>query len=324
MKILKIYFQYLRNEAHYQFLLLVQKLFSIYPDVAAIVSDLLPAFNEGIALEGKLVDAVKASGRTEELVKADQRVDRDLVGINSAVNAALHHFDPTVVAAAKNLALRLKSFRGGIEKKSYEEESAAVKILVKDLQTTYATEVTTVGLEGWVRDLSLSQIDFEDIFVLRNKELTNRPQERLEDVRKENDTRYHGITDRIDAYTTLNGDATCGVFIGELNHEITYFKEHSHRHAKKDIATALVDEIPPQPYVKEMPATPIPRVWYREKEDQPLTPLVFAKDFDVLYKHNDQIGNAELFIRGKGAYKGKKEVTFIIEQSNEQRAMNNE
>jgi hypothetical protein len=41
MKILKIYFSYLRNEAHYQFLLIVQKLFASYTQVANIVSDLL-------------------------------------------------------------------------------------------------------------------------------------------------------------------------------------------------------------------------------------------------------------------------------------------
>jgi hypothetical protein len=315
MKILKLHFAHLRNEAHYQFLLLVQKLLSVYATVASIVSDLLPAFNEGIALEGTLVDAVKASGYTEELAETDRRVDRDLVGINSVVNAALHHFDPSVVAAAKNLELRLKSFRGEIEKKSYEEESAAVKILVNDLQTTYAPQVMVVGLDGWVTDIAAAQAAFEQLFILRNTELSNRPQERLINVRHENETRYRGIIDRIDAYTTLNGDADCSTFIGELNHEITYFNEHTHYHAKKNIAAALVDEIPPQPYVKEMPATPIPRVWYREKEDQPLAALVFAKDFDVIYKHNDKIGNAELFIRGKGAYKGKKEVTFIIEQN---------
>jgi hypothetical protein len=108
----------LRNEAHYQFLLLVQKLFSTYPAVAALVTDLLTPFFDLLALEGKLVDALRRSGYTEELAEADQRVDRDIVGINATVESALHHFDPAMVAAAKHVSIRLKSFRGEIDKKA--------------------------------------------------------------------------------------------------------------------------------------------------------------------------------------------------------------
>jgi hypothetical protein len=44
MKISTIRFSYLHNEAHYQFLLLVKKLFEAYPSVANIVSSLLTPF----------------------------------------------------------------------------------------------------------------------------------------------------------------------------------------------------------------------------------------------------------------------------------------
>jgi hypothetical protein len=117
---------------------------------------------------------------------------------------------------------------------------------------------------------------------------------------------------RIEAYTVLNGDATCASFIGELNQEITCFNEHTHQHAKKDIRNADVDAIAPQPYEAGKPAIVIPNVWYVEKPDTPPVALVFAKDFTVTYRNNDRPGTAELFIHGKGAYRGKKEVTFNI------------
>jgi hypothetical protein len=150
MKILKLHFTNQRNEAHLQFLFLVRRLLDRHAEVIVIVSDLLPEFYEGIDLKARLVDAVKGSVYTEELADADRRVDRAIVGINSTVNAALHHPNEAIERAAKAIAILLKAFRGSIEKKSYEEEQAAVKILVNDLQTTYAQQVATIGMGEWV------------------------------------------------------------------------------------------------------------------------------------------------------------------------------
>jgi hypothetical protein len=305
MKILKIHFQHLRNEAHYQLLLLVQKLFGNYPAVAALVTDLLTPFFDLLTLEGQLVDAVRGSVYTEELAEADRRVDRDVAGINAAVASALHHFDPALVAAAKYVEIRLKFFHGEIEKKAYEEESAAVKILVTDLQGEYAEQVAILSLGPWVAELAAAQEDFERIFLLRSDKRATQPKERLRDVRKQIDAVYRQIVDRIDAYTLLNGDSVTGLFIEHLNDEITYFNEHDHRHARKDIDHAVVASIPDQPW-KGKTVIVLPEVTYEGKE------LVFTKDYELSYHDNDRPGNAYLIIHGKGAWKGTKTVSFNI------------
>jgi hypothetical protein len=305
MKIIKIHFQYLRAEAHYQFMLLLLKLFGVYTNVELIVTDLLAPLREWITLEGQLVDAVRTSEYTKELAEADHRVDRDLVGINAAVASALHHFDPAVVAAARRIEIRLKSFRGEIEKKSYEEESAAVKILLADLQDTYAPQVATLSLGPWVTELADAQEDFERIFLLRSDRRAEQPKERLRDVRKQIDTIYRKIVERIDACTIVNGDDVTGEFVKHLNSEIAYFNEHSHRHAKKDIDRAVVASIPDQPYA-DKPVVLLPDVTYEGKE------LVFAHDYELSYKNNDRPGTASLTIHGKGKFKGTKTVSFNI------------
>ncbi|MDR1675936.1 MAG: DUF6261 family protein [Tannerella sp.] len=305
MKILKIHFQHLRNEAHYQLLLLVQKLFGNYPAVAALVTDLLTPFFDLLTLEGQLVDAVRGSVYTEELAEADRRVDRDVAGINAAVASALHHFDPALVAAAKYVEIRLKSFHGEIEKKAYEEESAAVKILVTDLQGEYAEQVAILSLGPWVAELAAAQEDFERIFLLRSDKRATQPKERLRDVRKQIDAVYRQIVDRIDAYTLLNGDSVTGLFIEHLNDEITYFNEHDHRHARKDIDHAVVASIPDQPW-KGKPVIVLPEVTYEGKE------LVFTKDYELSYHDNSRPGTAAVHIHGKGAFKGTKTVSFNI------------
>jgi hypothetical protein len=40
--------------------------------------------------------------------------------------------------------------------------------------------------------------------------------------------------------------------------------------------------------------------------------LVFARDYDLTCHNNDRPGNATVTIHGKGAWKGKKTVSFIV------------
>jgi hypothetical protein len=307
MKILTIHFNYLRNDAHYQFLLLVKKLFESYGNVASIVSTLLVQFYLVLILEGEMVDAARASEYTQQLEEADKRLDIALAGLSLAIETALHYPNPAHVKAARRLRIRMKAFRGSITRRAYEEESGAVKVLLADLQGAYAPQVATLGLGVWVTEIAASQADFEQIFLLRSAENITRPQGNLKDVRKQINGIYHQIVERIDAYTVMNGDGTTGVFINKLNDEINYFNEHNyHHHHPKDISLAIVADIPAQPWEGE-PVTPLPFV-----TDKDGNRLFFGRDYDLKYRNNDCPGNASVTLHGHSAWKGKKTVTFSI------------
>jgi hypothetical protein len=308
MKIIKLHLEKLRNEAHYQSLLLTKKSIDGDQLIASIVVQSYPQFNDLLDLEGTLVDMVRASEHTGELAGTDRRIDRDIVGLNSAIHSALHHFNPETVKAAGALEVRMKGFHGEIEKKSYEEESAAVKILVKDLKTTYEEQVALLGLDSWVTEIAAAQDEFERIFLLRNDELAARPREKLADVRKEINAVYRKMVTLIDAYTVLNGESSTEAFVSRLNGEIVYFNEHTHHHAKKDIGKAAVDTIPDQVY-EDKPVVLLPRVFDEGRE------LVFSQDFELSYKNNNAVGTADITVHGKGAFKGKKIVSFNIVQN---------
>jgi hypothetical protein len=305
MKISKIHIEHARNEAHYQFLLTVRKEFEIHSAVAGIVASLLANLNPLIVLEGQMVDAVRASEYTGKIADADHRRDRAVVGINTVVKSYLHHFDPPVVEAAQKIEIRLKAFHGEVEKKSYEEESAAVKILVANLQTAYQPSVAVLNLTAWVNELAAAQAEFDSLFILRNTEQAAKTQKRLRDVRKQEDALYRDIVERINAYTLMNGDQVCGAFINELNREIAYFNGHNHHHAGKDIDKTTVADVNPQIYGGE-PVVVLPEVFYEEKK------LVFTVDYELSYHDNNAPGTASVIIHGKGAYRGKKVISFNI------------
>ncbi|MDR1154203.1 MAG: DUF6261 family protein [Bacteroidales bacterium] len=182
---------------------------------------------------------------------------------------------------------------------------AAVKILIADLQTTYQPAVVTLNLTAWVNELTAAQNEFDSLFALRNTEQAAKTQERLRDVRKQEDAAYRDIVDRIDAYTLMNGDQTCAVFINDLNREIAYFNEHDHHHAKKDIEKVTVADVPAQIYGGE-PVIVLPEVFYEEKK------LVFSVYYELSYRDNNGPGTASVTIHGKVACKGKKIISFNI------------
>jgi hypothetical protein len=119
------------------------------------------------------------------------------------------------------------------------------------------------------------------------------------------------MTDRIDATATLDETNLYTEFIKQLNEYITYLNEHTHQHAKKDIKHAEPEPIDPQLYTG-FPITPTPKVY--DQTSKGTIMLELGKDYNVSYKDNVNVGNAQCIIRGKGAYSGSKIVTFIIKR----------
>jgi hypothetical protein len=310
-KIIAILFKYLRGEAHFQFLTLFRDLLHEFPAVQSLVAGLFATFITLLEQERMLIDAQKISNYTQKIADADHRNDRLLVGMKEVVNSAMRHFNVAVEDAAHRINNRLKAF-GRISAKSYEEEAAAIRILVDDLMGELAQDAALVGINEWVAELNLSVTEFDHLLRLRTEEQAAKPSQRLRDVRREIDIVYHQMTAHINAAAVLDPAGAYDGFIARLNAQIIYFNDHNHHPAPKDIRKADVEPIAPQPYEEGKPATVLPKVWYVEKPDTPPVALVFAKDFTVTYRNNDRPGVADLFIHGKGAYKGKKDVTFNI------------
>jgi hypothetical protein len=305
-RIIIILFKFLRGEAHYQFLNLFSQLLEEFPAVKSLVLVFYSEFVDLLAQEKKIVDAQKSSDYTQQIADADYRDDRLITGIRETVNAALHHFDTSIVAAAQSLWLRLKAF-GEIQSKSYEEEAAAINILIEDLQSAeYASKVGLLGLTPWVNELAEAVSDFEELLKRRNIEQSAKPKQRLREIRNQIEPLYRNMVTHINSAATIDTTDTYTVFIDRLNTQITYFNDHNRHPAPKSIKTANVDAIPVQQFTGKA-ITPVPAVHLEGVE------LFFAKDFTLNYKNNVQRGVAEMSIVGKGSYAGKKNVTFNIE-----------
>jgi hypothetical protein len=317
LKFLRAYFNYYRNEAHYEFLVVFDGKIIATPVVYTLIQPLIPEFQDLLGKEGKLVDAQKKSPYTALIVAADELNDRLVLGMKEAIVAAMRHYDQIIVAAATRLNDRFKAF-GNIERKSYEEEAAAISILITDLQSpAFTADVATLNLSGWITQLSASLDNFKKLLQQRNDSIApNLPKENLKTIRKLIDAVYNKMIARINAAAELDDTGAYDKFIQEVNAEIRYFNEHTHRSSKKNLAEGdrtLIESVGNQLYSGKA-ITPIPVVIYREEGKEPAT-LTFAVDFSLSYKNNVKPGMAEIIVRGKGAYKGLKSTTFIISES---------
>jgi hypothetical protein len=304
MSIRKIDFTRLRNEAHYEIMVVVDSLLSKFSAVKSLINMFYTLFLQLLNREKLLVDASKKSPQTEELAEIDKRIDRDVTAIRDAAKSAMNHFTPVIAKAGKELYNRLKEF-GNIREKPYEEESAAVQVLVNDLQTKFAAQVTTVGLSPWVSELSAAETAFTTTYLQRNAEDAARSQDSMKEVRKEIEEVYRKMTVLIENNLNTTGETTCGQFVRELNEAIKYANEHIHRHVRIDIDSATVKSIADQPYTGR-PVIFIPEVWHEHRE------LVATVDYTFAFRNNIQPGNAQLILRGIGDFKGRKSVTFTI------------
>jgi hypothetical protein len=75
-----------------------------------------------------------------------------------------------------------------------------------------------------------------------------------------------------------------------------------------DIRHAVTEPIATQTHTGKA-ITPIPVAYYEDAE------LVFAKDFNVTYKHNVEVGEATVTLHGKGRFNGSHERKFNIVRS---------
>jgi hypothetical protein len=315
-KISAVHLNFFRNEEHYEFLVVFRDLLLTFPAAQQAVAIFYDTLVSQIEREEQLINAMRKSDYTRRIAEADRRIDRAIVGMRQTIAGAMHHFDAATVEAAQSLYNRFEAF-GDITRKSYEEETADVNILIHDLQSSeYASKVALIGLSPWVSELQAAETAFELLVKQRNTETAHKPQEHLRDVRRESDILCRRMFDRIDSAATMDEAGTYDAFIAEINARIAYFNRHTHRHARRDISVGdacVLESVPDQLYTGRA-VTPLPRACYRE-EGKPTVELVFAHDFSVTYKNNLDVGTADLILHGKGAYKGQKKTTFNISRT---------
>jgi hypothetical protein len=310
-KFLKIQFRRLPNDAHYTFDERVsQALAAGSEEFLEALAPLPEEFNVCLVKERAIIDWVKKSALTKEIYEADKAMDRALTAIKALVHAQEYSSTPKTAKAAERVYAMLKGY-GAVNKKPYEAQEGDIRSILRQLQSggDYYADAATLGLAVLVGELQSAFTNFLNLLKQRDEKSLLKPNYTAHEVRGESDGIYHRIVGLADAGAALDVLPDYAKFINELNPEIERLNEEYH-FVRHSIADCQPEPILPQAYTGR-PLTPNPKVLLVTPHEGTIQ-LELGKDYNLTFRKNTDVGNAECTIHGKGRYKGRKTVTFII------------
>jgi hypothetical protein len=307
VRFIPIAFRTLPRGAHYDYCTDVQAaLLAADSEVREALGTLPDAFGQWLDREQALMNWVRKSDLTAPVVEARKQVGRALVSLSTLVRA--HRFSPAPATAdaAEEVYVMLKNY-GRVYRDAYGVQDGKLRVIVDHLLTDYAPEVALLGLTGLVDDLQSALTGFRQLLARRSTQWGRKPEENLKAVRRGIEAVYHQIVRIVNAGATL-GRPGFEAFINGLNGKIERVNAEFHR-VRHKIGLAEIEAIPPQPHTGA-PVTPTPAVHYPTHSGTVL--LELGKDYILTYRHNIREGLAQCIVHGKGAYAGRRMMTFSI------------
>ncbi len=200
----------LRNDEYIQFDTQILQVTNSYDPAGLKVKPQYDALNLKLVEIDGVYALIQKSMQTEPLEKADERRDKAIAGISMNVDSMLNHFKPELVAAAKLLRADLDKYDGNISRKTYNAETAVLTNIAEDWKTVPALTdaVNKLTLKEWLEELDIANKAFNDIYMLRNKESLNNPDQTLKDLRLQANDLYYELRDKLSAYANVNDFAS--------------------------------------------------------------------------------------------------------------------
>jgi hypothetical protein len=212
--IIRFRYEHLRNEAHVEYNETVSGLITKYnPQGIQIQS---AAYKSSLNDEVSVLDVIRKSEYTIEISDQDHVRDEIFRGFDEAVQSACHHFDLNKRKSAEKIDVVLEHY-GNIAAKTFDQETAAIDDLLRELNDNYSADITLLGLNDWLTQLAAENRKFKQLMSERYTEAAQRPKTRMKSARAETDKAFRSMLDMLEALLKVNGVDAYMPFINELN-----------------------------------------------------------------------------------------------------------
>jgi hypothetical protein len=212
----------LRNEEHFQLMSDIKtQIATETPEKLAITTE-FSAFEQTLEVEGNAIQGEQGSVITKPLVDADAYRDQLHKGLETNFDSFTYHYDEAKREAARKLT-RLFAQYGNLRIKPYNEESAALTALVRELTTTYLAENTLLGGVEWTAKVEEANNNFIALFNDRNNEMAARTMGNVRETRAAVDPAFQEVVNAIN-YLAKRNEALYGGVIDRINQLISYHK----------------------------------------------------------------------------------------------------
>jgi N12 class adenine-specific DNA methylase len=214
--IIRLSYENLRNETHVEYNETVDGLVIKYGAETLGIQPQYSAYKSALNVEVSVLDVIRKSGYTGEISVQDHVRDGIFRGLDDAVQSVRHHFNADKRKSADKVNIVLKNY-GNIAAKAFDQETAAIDDLLRELYDHYEPDIVLLGLNDWLMQLDTENRTFKRLMSERYAEVARRPATRMKAARAETDRTLRTMLDLVDALVKVNGAEEYRPFLNELN-----------------------------------------------------------------------------------------------------------
>ncbi|MDR2907747.1 MAG: DUF6261 family protein [Bacteroidales bacterium] len=223
MTVTKIDVSRLQNEEHFQFITDVKNLLAKATEtVKTAVGDSLAQLGSIHQREDLALEQMRKNEHTFSLAELDAKRDAFYRGLVLLVDAHSYSPEDNEVKAAARIQAVLDHY-GNFTRATYIKETATIYNFVKDLEDRYEADIKTLNASNFLRALSATNTDFQDLMDKRHDDNAANQVENLRDLRLEADALYRKIVSIIDASIIISGESNFADFVNKLNERVAYY-----------------------------------------------------------------------------------------------------
>lgn len=214
------------NYAHYNYMDVVYKNLSSLLLMGEKLATELPIFEEKLDNENEVLVLSRKSDLTEVIEAGDDQRDSGLSGYAQVLKGFLYLKSGEQYEAAKKLDKHLSDFNLS-PRMSLIKQTGAMKNLIEDLETTYATEVELLGLKPFVTMMKTGNTTVDTNLQTRDAQSAGKMKAAVLAARSETDEIYNKIVKKINALAIIDevNASEYEQLIDELNAQIKHYKE---------------------------------------------------------------------------------------------------
>lgn len=164
---------------------------------------------------------------TEEIQGLDSTRDDDLIGINLLVDSYQKHFDPEKIEAHKLLRALLDKHGRDLYKRSYAEETAGIRSMVNEVESTPAlsTAAALLHLMEWFDHLKSVNDLFDQKFLERNEAYAEAPKENFSELRARTEAAYDELAKHLAAHAIISPSEAYDKVISQIEQLVASYNQ---------------------------------------------------------------------------------------------------
>ncbi len=214
----------LRGEEHFQYMTDVERLIKETTPQVLNIEKLFPVFQDLRKKEDLALEVIRKNALTNSITEMDITRDALYKGFCMLVDAHTHSMRPIEVEAARLIKIVVDHY-GNFRDKPYNEETATIYNFLQEINSRCAMQIEIIGAKEWIEDLAEINKKFEELMNRRFDDKAEQESIILREVRKEIDTAYTQIINRINAHILLmDANDSLSGFVSRMNERIVYYK----------------------------------------------------------------------------------------------------